>query len=141
MTKSKFSQNLMDLRTQHNFSQEKLALKLAVTRQTISKWENGDSVPDLNNLLKMSKIFNISLDQLVSSNQVIKIKNIFEKVSAMKPEEDESDKDWHQNHRWREWRYGQINNGWEFLARYYWVLFSLIGSIGWLVFEFNGKHF
>lgn len=49
-----------------SFTQNELALKLHVTRQTISKWENGLSEPDINSMIQLSKAFNISFDQVAS---------------------------------------------------------------------------
>lgn len=51
-----------------NLSQEELAEKIYVTRQTISNWENNKSYPDIHSLLLLSSIFNISLDQLVKGD-------------------------------------------------------------------------
>lgn len=55
-------------RTIHNFSQEELAAKLYVSRQTISNWENEKSYPDIHNILLMSVLFNVSLDDLVKGD-------------------------------------------------------------------------
>lgn len=55
-------------RTIMNLSQEELAEKIYVTRQTISNWENNKSYPDIHSLLLLSSIFNISLDQLVKGD-------------------------------------------------------------------------
>ena len=52
----KFEQKLMNLRKQKSMSQEELAEKLNVTRQTISKWELGQSKPDMDKLLEISKL-------------------------------------------------------------------------------------
>lgn len=61
----KFSEKLINLRKMNGISQEELAGKLNVTRQTISKWELDQTSPDLNKLIDISKVFNISLDELV----------------------------------------------------------------------------
>lgn len=53
------------LRSARGLSQEALAEKLYVTRQTISNWENGKSYPDIHSLLALSTLFEISLDQLI----------------------------------------------------------------------------
>ena len=58
---------IYNLRKKHGLSQEELANKLNVTRQTVSKWELSQSVPDTNSLLEMSKLFDVSLDELTSS--------------------------------------------------------------------------
>ena len=62
---SYFSEKLYELRKEKGFSQEELAEKLNVARQTISKWETGMTVPDTNNLIELSKIFGISIDDFV----------------------------------------------------------------------------
>lgn len=52
-------------RTKLNMSQGDLADALGVSRQSVSKWENGNAVPDLEKLIKMSELFGITLDELV----------------------------------------------------------------------------
>lgn len=60
-----FNNRLYQLRKQKGFSQEELANRLNVSRQTVSKWEVGDSTPDMEKLAAMSELFGVSLDQLV----------------------------------------------------------------------------
>lgn len=55
-------------RTMMNLSQEELAEKVYVTRQTISNWETGKSYPDIHSLLLLSSLFNVSLDQLIKGD-------------------------------------------------------------------------
>ncbi len=62
----KINEKIYNLRKEHNLSQEELADKLNVSRQTISNWENGKFYPDIDALVKISKCFNISLDDLLS---------------------------------------------------------------------------
>ena len=50
---------LQDLRKKQNLSQEQLVEKIGVARQTISKWELGESAPDLEQSKKLSQIFNV----------------------------------------------------------------------------------
>lgn len=57
---------IMTMRNEKNLSQEQLAEKLNVTRQTISNWENGKFYPDIDSLVNISKFFNVSLDDLLS---------------------------------------------------------------------------
>ena len=69
---------IMDLRKKNGLSQEDLAEKVGVARQTISKWELGETSPDLKQSKELSKVFNVSLDELVDND----IKNILvEKTS------------------------------------------------------------
>lgn len=60
-----FHKNLYQLRKSSGLSQEELAEKLNVSRQTISKWELGESSPDMEKLIILSDFFHISLDELV----------------------------------------------------------------------------
>lgn len=63
---------IIEMRKNAKLSQEQLAEKLDVTRQTISNWENGKLYPDIDALVKISKCFNISLDDLLSyDNKVL----------------------------------------------------------------------
>ena len=57
---------IIAMRNEKNLSQEQLAEKLNVTRQTISNWENGKFYPDIDSLVNLSKFFNVSLDVLLS---------------------------------------------------------------------------
>jgi hypothetical protein len=69
-TQIKKYRNTMEL------SQEELAEKIYVTRQTISNWENGKSYPDIHSLLLLSSLFNVSLDQLIKGDIEIMKKEI-----------------------------------------------------------------
>lgn len=73
-----FNNKLYNLRKQKGFSQEELANRLNVSRQTISKWEVGDSTPDMEKLIAISDLFEISLDELVKD----KVPAHFEEPSA-----------------------------------------------------------
>lgn len=63
---------ILELRKEKNLSQEQLAEKMNVTRQTISKWELGETFPDIDQSKKLSKIFDVSLDDLTNND----IKNV-----------------------------------------------------------------
>ena len=58
------------LRTEKNLSQGDLAERLEVSRQSVSKWENNSAVPDLEKIIKLSEIFEVSLDELVKGEAV-----------------------------------------------------------------------
>ena len=60
-----FNNKPYELRKQKGFSQEELANRLNVSRQTISKWEVGESTPDMEKLVAISDLFGVSLDELV----------------------------------------------------------------------------
>ena len=57
--------NISRLRAEHHLSQGDLAEALAVSRQSVSKWETDSSVPDLDKLVKLSQVFDVTLDELV----------------------------------------------------------------------------
>ncbi len=59
---------IMNLRKKNDLSQEELAEKVGVARQTISKWELGETSPDLKQAKELSKIFHVSLDELVDND-------------------------------------------------------------------------
>jgi len=58
-------ENIYRLRTEKNLSQGDLADALSVSRQSISKWENNSAVPELEKLVRMAQLFEVSLDRLV----------------------------------------------------------------------------
>lgn len=60
--------NIVNLRKKRGLSQEELAEKVGVARQTISKWELGETSPDLKQAKELSKIFNVSLDELADND-------------------------------------------------------------------------
>ena len=62
-----FGSNLENLRKQKGWSQDKLADKLHISRQAISKWENGTSKPDIDNVKSISNIFSIGIDELLDN--------------------------------------------------------------------------
>ena len=62
----KFGDKLYELRKKKNLTQEDLALLLDISDKAVSKWENGTSKPTIENLSKLSKIFDISLDELIT---------------------------------------------------------------------------
>ena len=64
-----FNNRLYQLRKQKGFSQEELANRLNVSRQTVSKWEVGDSTPDMEKLIAISDLFDVSLDNLVMGKE------------------------------------------------------------------------
>lgn len=74
----KLGENIFKLRKEYNLSQEQLAEKINVTRQTISNWELGETAPNPEQLKLLSKELNISIDELLNND----IKQVLvEKVS------------------------------------------------------------
>ena len=58
-------QNLKDIRIKNKYNQEDIAEQLGVTKQTISNWEKGKSTPDINHLIKLANIYQVTLDSLI----------------------------------------------------------------------------
>lgn len=76
-----FNEKLIDLRKTKGMSQEELGAELKVSRQTISKWESGQSYPDFQRLVLLSDYFGLTLDELVKDIDVqeVRDKNISNK--------------------------------------------------------------
>lgn len=66
----KFGENLYNLRKSAKMSQEKLAEKMDVSRQSVSKWENGESYPEMEKIMKLCDIFHCKINDLVHENMV-----------------------------------------------------------------------
>lgn len=64
----KLSDKITKLRKANGWSQEELAEQLNVSRQAISRWENGTALPDANNILQLSKLFNVTTDYLLNED-------------------------------------------------------------------------
>ncbi|HFI0266716.1 TPA: helix-turn-helix domain-containing protein [Streptococcus suis] len=93
------AQQIKNLRTTKNLSQDELAEKLYISRQAVSKWENGEATPDIDKLVQLAEIFGVSLDYLVLGKEPEK-EIVVEQRGKM--------------------------NGWEFLANYWWVLIPIM---------------
>lgn len=62
------AEKILELRTAHDLSQGDLAERLEVSRQSVSKWETGQSVPDLDKIIKLADLFKVSVDELVQED-------------------------------------------------------------------------
>lgn len=86
----KFGENLKNLRKLKKLSQEDLAEKVNVSRQSISKWETGEAYPEMNNLLMLCKIFHCKINDLVNDS-IIDVdaldENVKKEVVTLKKEE------------------------------------------------------
>jgi transcriptional regulator with XRE-family HTH domain len=100
----KIAEQLVKLRKAQNLSQDAVAEKLFVTRQTISKWEVGTSTPDLEQTVKLAELFEVGLDELVLGKATYEQANQEERPM----------------------------NVWEFLAEHWWaVVIMLMVLVGW----------
>lgn len=64
----KLEDKLQLLRKKHGYSQEQLADKLGIARQTISKWENGQAIPELAGLIQLSELYGVTIDRMVKDD-------------------------------------------------------------------------
>lgn len=97
----KIGERIKSCREQTNMTQESLAQKLNVSRQSVSKWEKGNSLPDIDRLVDISSLFDISLDELITGKEPYTQKVVVKNVP--------------QKHM----------NGYEFWAKYWWTLILL----------------
>ena len=83
--------NLFEARKKSGLSQDKVAEKLGITRQTISKWETNETTPDIYQAKKLAKLYNLSLDELIEFDCDLKE---IEEVIKNTNEEKEAKIDW-----------------------------------------------
>ena len=65
---NQFSENLKNIRKEHNLSQEQLADELGVSRQAVSKWESGAAYPEMDKIILLCKKFNLNIDDLLHND-------------------------------------------------------------------------
>ena len=80
---------LVELRKKNNLSQEELADKLGLSRQAVSKWERAEASPDTDNLICLAKIYGVSLDDLLNTDQ--SVEDIAKETKEKESEKDEKE--------------------------------------------------
>ncbi|KAI4447287.1 hypothetical protein C823_001806 [Eubacterium plexicaudatum ASF492] len=65
-----FAEKLLTLRKANHLTQEQLAEQLNISRQSVSKWESGQATPELDKIVTLSAIFNVSTDDLLKSSEI-----------------------------------------------------------------------
>lgn len=109
-----FRQQLVKIRRQQNLSQEQLAGQLFVSRQSISKWEQGETSPDIDTLVKLANLLQVDLNELIGGEEPAETSFETDSMGT------------HQaNHQ------SQMN-GWEFLSKNWWTIIPILGIIGWI---------
>ncbi len=76
---------LFELRKKSGMSQEEFADRLNVSRQAVSKWERGETLPDTDNLISIAKLYGVSLDELVGHTPTSENENLSEDTTEEKP--------------------------------------------------------
>ena len=75
-------EKILKLRTEQELSQGELAERLEVSRQSVSKWETGQSVPDLDKIIRLADLFGVTVDELVHRRTGLSRANIFHAPSG-----------------------------------------------------------
>jgi len=96
---------LKELREQHNYTQDDVAGFLNISRQSVSKWELGKGYPDIDNLRRLSDLYKISLDQLITGEE-----------KYQTPVASDSNKSDHKTVG-------------DFLWKYWWLIFPIFGML------------
>ena len=81
---------LIELRKNHGLSQEELAEKLGISRQAVSKWERAESSPDIDNIILLSRLYGIGVDELLCNENSVSIDGselVLESAAEAEPEE------------------------------------------------------
>ncbi len=73
-----FGKRVKEFRTRNNYSQKEIALRIGVSEQAVSKWENGECLPDVYNLKLLSHIFRVSADSLL--NNELRTEKVLESI-------------------------------------------------------------
>lgn len=88
-------EKIKKLRKENNLSQEQLAEKLNVSRQAISKWEANKAYPDIENLILLRKIFDVTLDDLIIDENNIKSEYINKSIDSDNNDNSDNNDKWH----------------------------------------------
>lgn len=95
-----YHERLRKYRENARLTQEELAEKINVSRQTVSKWERGEASPDTDNLIKLSSLYQVSVDALLKTDPCQSLeplksdKSAAEEPTAEEPRSDDDDDDW-----------------------------------------------
>ena len=81
----RIADKIKNARIQKGHTQEQVAENLLVSRQTISNWENGKSLPDIISIIKMSELYELSLDEMMKGDKAL-LKKVERDVGAVKAE-------------------------------------------------------
>lgn len=77
----KFSEKIKEIRKIQNLTQEQFAEKIFISRNAVAKWESDRGYPDIQNLITISEVFEISLDDLIKNDKKLKTKIILDSAS------------------------------------------------------------
>lgn len=131
---------LKKLRTENNLSQEKLGEKLGLSRQSVSKWEQGNAAPDIENIVKLSKLYNVSVESILNGEDDKKTEpDITEAAKAKAPEAKKTEPKENKPNEKK-----KVHHTWVFYSYpvLMCILYVLLGSLfspkgwymGWIVF-------
>ncbi|WP_261809654.1 helix-turn-helix domain-containing protein [Levilactobacillus humaensis] len=112
---NEFSQQLVKIRRRQNLSQEQLASQLFVSRQSISKWEQGETSPDIGTLVKLANLLQVDLNELVSGDSTgerVRDPEVLRQKTS-------------------------TENFWEFLSNNWWTVIPILGIVWLMLSSFN----
>ena len=89
----KIANRLVELRKKNGLSQEELANKLGISRQAVSKWERAEASPDTDNLICLAKLYGISLDDLLNSDESLEDIAFDQRMNSKNKEDEYDDED------------------------------------------------
>ena len=89
----KIANRLVELRKKNGLSQEELANKLGISRQAVSKWERAEASPDTDNLICLAKLYGISLDDLLNSDESLEDIAFDQRMNSKNKENDDDEDD------------------------------------------------
>lgn len=84
----KFHEKLHNLRKNAGITQVELAERLMVSRQAISKWETGNAIPDLENIISICDLFDVSLDYLVRDTHIVETEEIVQNTTKKRVQQE-----------------------------------------------------
>lgn len=121
---------LYELRKKNNYSQEELAEKIGVSRQAVSKWERAEASPDTDNLILLSKIYNISMDELLSTEEPVESRPQIKTQEQLRNEKEDQYEEESSGNAWMAFPYPIFVT----------IIFLILGFVfnlwhpGWLVY-------
>ena len=119
-----FPNQLKKYRTERGMSQEELANKLFISRQAVSKWEKDEAKPYLDNVVKLSEIFDISLDELILGKEST-VQSVYESEFLYNPNTGTYEKQ----------RKPKIENFYDFVARFWPLLLIVFWGVSYFIYK------
>ncbi|WP_297815518.1 helix-turn-helix domain-containing protein [uncultured Lactobacillus sp.] len=131
---NKFATQLTKYRKRHGLSQDQLAQELNVSRQSVSKWENGTALPDVERIIDIATLLDVSLDTLLLDKENAPTEDVSKQISNLNAKLGEFQEDIADSHI-----IVFKNKLWRLLKRYWWIglIFLIIYAlVSYMFIEF-----